>query len=108
VLSKENLEDQISVDIKQACLNLKEAQTIIDSQEDNIAEAKEALKISEVRYINGVGINLDVLDAEVSLAQVEQNLASGTYDYIMARASLARTMGLELLKENKNENQAKN
>jgi len=96
VLSKENLEDQISLDVKQACLNLKEAQTIIDSQKDNVAEAKEALKISEIRYINGVGINLDVMDAEVSLAQVEQNLASGTYDYIMAKASLERTMGTQV------------
>ena len=103
ILGKENLEDQISVDVKQACLDMKEAQTVIDSQKDNIVEAREALKISEVRYDSGVGINLDVLDAQVSLAQVEQNLASGTYDYIMAKASLERSMGVELLKEAKNE-----
>ena len=103
ILRKENLEDQISVDVKQACLDMKEAQTVIDSQKDNIVEAREALKISEVRYDSGVGINLDVLDAQVSLAQVEQNLAAGTYDYIMAKASLERSMGVELLKEAKNE-----
>jgi len=108
LISKDNVADQVAVDIKQAILNLNEAQTVIDSQKDNIAEAKEALKISEVRYISGVGINLDVLDAEVALAQVEQNLASGTYDYIMAKASLERSMGTQVLKENKNENKSKN
>ncbi|MCX5709706.1 MAG: TolC family protein [Candidatus Omnitrophica bacterium] len=108
LISKDNVSDQVAVDVKQAVLNMKEAQTVIDSQKDNIAEAKEALKISEVRYISGVGINLDVLDSEVALAQVEQNLASGTYDYIMARASLERSMGTQVLKENKNENKAKN
>ncbi len=92
-LKKEDFIDQIAVDIKDACLNMKEAKAIIDSQEDTIGEANEALRLSEVRYINGVGINLDVFDAQVSLAQVEQNLAQGIYDYIMAKAQLDRTMG---------------
>ena len=38
-------------------------------------------------------MNLDVFDAEVALAQVQQSLAQGTYDYIMARAQLDRTTG---------------
>lgn len=92
---KDDVIDQIAVDIKNACLNLKEAKAVIASQEDTIVEAKEALRLSEVRFRNGVGINLDVFDSEVSLAQVEQNLAQGIYDYIMARAQLDMTMGKE-------------
>lgn len=93
VLSKENIIEQIAVQVKQACLDLKEAQAIIDSQKDNIEEAKEALRISEISYINGVGINLDVIDSQVSLSQVEKNLAEGVYDYLMAQASLDRALG---------------
>lgn len=94
-LQKEDVIEQIAVDIRSACLNLKEAKAVIDSQKDVIVEAKEALRLAEVRFTNGVGINLDILDAQVSLAQVQQNLAQGIYDYLMAKAQLNRTIGRE-------------
>jgi len=101
VIGKENLADQVAVDVRQACLDLTEAAAIIKSQEDNLADAKEALDISYVRYNNGVGINLDVMDAQVSLANVQKNLAEGIYDYIMAKAKLDRLTGKGLIEEGK-------
>lgn len=92
-LEKDNLSEQVAVDIRKACLDLQKAQAIIDSQKDNIEEAKEALKIAEVSYDNGEGTNLDVMDTQVSLSQVEKNLSEGIYDYVMAKAYLDRTMG---------------
>jgi outer membrane protein TolC len=103
ILDKENVSDQIAVDVRQACLNLKEAEAIINSQKDHVDEAREALKIAEVSYDNGVGTNLDVLDAQVSLSQIQTNLASGIYDYLMAEASLKRNMGESFITEGKNE-----
>lgn len=103
ILAKANLSDQIAVDIRQACLDLEHSRAIIDSQEANVDEAKEALKISELRYDSGVGTNLDVLDSQVSLSQIEQNLSEGIYDYIMAKAFLDRTMGSAFLKEEDND-----
>jgi len=103
VLGKDNLSDQIAVDIRQACLDLKQAETIINSQKDNIEEAKEALKIAEVSYNNGEGTNLDVLDVQVSLSQIEKNFSEGIYDYLMAKAFLDKTMGQGYLQEAKNE-----
>ncbi|MCU0651942.1 MAG: TolC family protein [Candidatus Omnitrophica bacterium] len=101
LISKENLADQVGVDVKQSCLDMVKAGAIIKAQQDNLEDAKEALKISYVRYDNGVGINLDVLDAQVSLANVEKTLAEGTYDYIMAKAKLDRVMGRGSIEEGK-------
>jgi len=101
-LDKDNLADQIAVDIRKSCLDLKEAEAIIISQRDNIREAREALKIAEISYDNGVAINLDVLDAQVSLAQIKTNLAEGIYDYLMAKASLDRSMAESYIKEDGN------
>ncbi|MFA6281655.1 MAG: TolC family protein [Candidatus Omnitrophota bacterium] len=100
LISKENVADQIAVSVRQDCLDLRQSAAIIDSQRDNLEDAREALMIAEVRYDNGVGTNLDVLDAQTSLAQVRQNLASGIYDYIVAKADLDRNMGVEYLKGN--------
>ena len=99
VLIKENMIEQIAVDIRRGCLDLKESHAIILSQKDSLAEAKDALNISYIGYDNGVMINLDVIDAQVSLSQVEKNLAGGIYDYLMAKAYLDKVMGREYLKK---------
>ena len=106
-IDKDNLVDTIAVEVHKACLNLKEAYAIIQSQKSNVLEAKEALRISEVSYRNGVAINLDVLDSQVSLAQIQTNLASGIYDYLMARAYLDRSMGKLILKSARGEKNEK-
>lgn len=103
ILDKENLSDQIAVEVRQACLNLRESEAIIRSQKDNVRKAREALKISEVSYDNGVAKNLDVLDAQVALSQIQKNLASGIYDYLMADAYLRRSMGESFIREERNE-----
>ncbi len=95
LISKDNLADQIAVSIRNDCVDLRQAEAVIVSQKDNLKDAQEALMIAEVRYDNGIGINLDVLDAQTSLAQVRQNLASGIYDYLVAQADLARNMGVQ-------------
>jgi len=101
-LQKDDIIDQVAVDIKNACLDLTKSKTIIDTQREAVVEAAEALRLSEVRYANGVGINLDIFDSEVALAQVEQSLAQGIYDYIMAKSQLDLTMGREFSQENYN------
>jgi outer membrane protein len=97
-ISKDNLVDQIAVDIRKACLGLQESEAIIKSQKDNVEQAQEALRIAQVSYANGVAINLDVLDAQVALAQIQKNLAAGTYDYLMAQAYLDRSIGKPFIK----------
>ncbi|MDD5174714.1 MAG: TolC family protein, partial [Candidatus Omnitrophica bacterium] len=97
ILGKENIVEQIAVDIRRGCLDIKESHAIILSQKDSLAEAKDALNISYIGYDNGVMINLDVIDAQVSLSQVEKNLAEGIYDYLMATAYLDKVMGREYI-----------
>jgi len=98
-LSKEDAEETVALEVRQGVLNLIQAQAIIESQQDSVEEAREAVKIAEVRYDNGGGTNLDVLDTQVSLSQIEENLSQGIYDYLMGHAYLNRTMGVNLFKE---------
>lgn len=98
-IDKDNLIDAIAVEVRKACLDLKEAASIIQSQRSNVWEAKEALRIAEVSFRNGVAINLDVLDSQVSLAQIQTNLASGIFDYLMAMAYLDRSIGKLIINE---------
>lgn len=103
VLTKENLVEQIAVDVRQACLDLKQAEAVINSQKDNVGQAREALEIAKISYDNGEAKNLDVLDAQVSLGQIQTNLSQGIYDYLMAQAELERTLGKSFLAGGTNE-----
>jgi outer membrane protein TolC len=103
VLTKENLVEQIAVEIRRSCLDLKQAEQVINSQKDNVGQAREALEIAKVSYDNGEAKNLDVLDAQVSLSQIETNLSQGIYDYLMAQAELDRALGRSLISGGSNE-----
>ena len=97
VLEKGNVADQIAVDIRTGCLNLKQSEEVILATKDNVEQAREALKLANANYDYGEGTNLDVLDAQTSLNQIQTNYLQALYDYIMARAFLERTMGKEVL-----------
>lgn len=98
-LGKDDAEEMVALEVRQGVLNLVQAKAIIESQQDSVEEAREAVTIAEVRYANGGGTNLDVLDTQVSLSQIEKNLSQGIYDYLMGSAYLNRTMGVSLFKE---------
>lgn len=103
VVSRDDLNEQVAVEIRKGCLDIAEADSIILSQKGSIEEAREALKISQVSYDSGVATNLDVLDSQVSLSQVEENLSEAIYDHIMAKAYLDKAMGKSSLREDKND-----
>ncbi len=93
LLYRDDLVDQITVRVKQAVLDLHKAEALIDSQKDNIEQAKEALCIAQVRYENGEGTNLDVMDTQVSLSAVQKNYSEGIYAYLMAQAFVSKVLG---------------
>ncbi len=99
LLKKEDLDEQIALEIHRACLDLSQAESIITSQKDGIEEAREALRIAETSYKNGLVTNLDVLDAQTSRSRIEQNLSGAIYDYLVAQAFLERSMGHEIKEE---------
>lgn len=97
LIGKENMTDIIEVNVKQACLDLRKAESLINAQKESVAEAQESVRIAQVRYDNGEGTNLDVLDAQVSLSQVQRNHLEGIFDFLMARAYWQRLSGVENL-----------
>ena len=59
--------ESIELEIRQDYLNILSAREQIRATEATVEQAEEAYKIATVRYRSGVGINLDVLDAQLAL-----------------------------------------
>ncbi|MEW6687020.1 MAG: TolC family protein [Candidatus Edwardsbacteria bacterium] len=92
-LGEEQLTAGIKMEVKSVVLNLVSAEQTISSQEKNVEQAKEALRIAQARYENGQATNLDVLDAQVALTQAETNYVQALHDYLIAQAKLEKAIG---------------
>jgi len=86
--------DNISLQVRQAFLSIKEAEKRIDTSQVAVNQAQEDFRMSQVRYEAGVGTNLDVIDAELALTQAKTNYIQALYDYNTSKALLDQAMGV--------------
>lgn len=84
---------QVDLDLRQAQLDLEEAHRRRVAAAKQLASAREALRVAEVRYRSGVGTTVEVTDAQVALARAGQNVANAQYDYLTALVRLEAATG---------------
>lgn len=90
---QQQVKDSVQLEVRQAYLNLKEAEKRIATSQVTVVKAEEDYKIAQVRYTSGVGTNLDVIDSQVALSQAKINYVQSLYDYNTSRAKLDKAMG---------------
>ncbi|MBN2198411.1 MAG: TolC family protein [Candidatus Aminicenantes bacterium] len=87
--------DMVKLEVRQAILNLNHARETLRSQEKNVEQAEESVRIAELNYSEGLATSLDVNSVQVALAQARTNRSQALYDYVMSQAQLRRAMGAE-------------
>jgi outer membrane protein TolC len=83
----------ISLEVERAYLNLVEAQERQKTAEAALVEAREALRIEQMKLQLGKGIVEDLLDAQAAELQAETNLFRALADANIALAELRRAVG---------------
>jgi outer membrane protein len=96
-LKKNQILDDVSVEVKQAYLRTRAAEKFIATVETSIEQAKENFRINEERYKEQVATATDVLIAQTLLSRTMTNYYSALYEYKIAKASLYRAMGQEVM-----------
>jgi outer membrane protein len=94
---KEEIIDNIDLEVKQAFLRTKESEKNITTIEKAIEQAKENLRITEERYKEQVSTTTDVLVAQTLLTETMTNYYNALYDFKIAKAVLYRAIGQEIL-----------
>jgi outer membrane protein len=94
---KEEILDNIELEVKQAFLRTKESEKNITTIEKAIEQAKENLRITEERYKEQVSTTTDVLVAQTLLTETMTNYYNALYDFKIAKAVLYRVIGQEIL-----------
>jgi outer membrane protein len=95
--SKENILDNIELEVKQAFLRTKETEKNITTVEKAIEQAKENLRITNERYKEQVSTTTDVLVAQTLLTDTMTNYYNALYDFKIAKSVLYRAIGQEIL-----------
>jgi len=78
--------------------NIKEADERILASGSSIWEAKEALRLAQLRYREGAGTHLDVMDAQVNLLAAQLNLIQAVLNHELAKAGLERMIGADAVR----------
>ncbi|AII51736.1 hypothetical protein N008_07040 [Hymenobacter sp. APR13] len=92
----QDTQEQIRADVRQAVNNLQSSTARYDNAQLQISQATDALTRAKARYRYDVGTNLDVLDAETSLAQARLARLQAIYNYTLGQYQLKRATGEQI------------
>jgi len=94
---KTEILDNIRIEVKQAYLNTLESEKNITTVKKAIEQAKENFRINKERYKEQIATSTDVLDAQTLLSRTTTNYYKALYDFKIAKASIYKAMGQEVM-----------
>ncbi|MBS1262490.1 MAG: Cobalt-zinc-cadmium resistance protein CzcC [Calditrichaeota bacterium] len=92
-LQKSMLERGIRLDVYQRLRRFTLAGEQLEAAIENRAEAEKGYRIAQTRYEEGVGTQLEVLDAQLQLNSSRVNVLQAQYDQLVVRAKYDRALG---------------
>ncbi len=94
-----SLRNQISLEIWNAYLSVKESIESINNTKVFYENASENLRIAEGEYKEGVGSMLSLIDAQTNLITAEESYIQSLADYGISIALLKRVVGIKNIEE---------
>ncbi|MBN1545678.1 MAG: TolC family protein [Syntrophaceae bacterium] len=89
-----NAQDQITLEVKNAFLIVKESEKQIPVTKKAIEQAEENYRINKERYQEQVATSTEVLDAQTILTRAKSDYANALGIYHISQARLERVMGV--------------
>lgn len=88
-----NLENAIDLEVEQSRINLQNNLQSLETQQENMALAEEVFRVTKIKYQQGVGSNLEVVEAENALKTAETNYYQALYNALVARVTYDKATG---------------
>jgi outer membrane protein TolC len=89
-----DLEQQMDTDIRSALLDLKSAADRVAVAQDSLNLANQTLAQARDRFTAGVTDNIEVVQAQDSVANAQDALIASMYAHNLAKVALARAVGM--------------
>ena len=89
----DQLRNSIDLEIAQARVDLQSGVNNLNAQEENLALAREIFDVSKIKYQEGVGSNIEVVNATTTYKEAEINYYNALYDALIAKVDLQKSLG---------------
>ncbi len=90
---KSDVAEQIKADVQRGVADLRSSMDKFQTTDVAVQQAESALSLAKIRYEAGTVTNLDLLDAETSLAQARLMRLEALYRYVIGRYELLQAVG---------------
>jgi outer membrane protein len=91
--SVKQLESAIDLEVKQGRITYDNAVQTMQSQKENMELASNIARVTKIKYEQGLGSNLEVVDAEAALREAQINFYNAIYEAIVAKIDLDKAYG---------------
>jgi outer membrane protein len=88
-----SLKSNVDLQVKQSTLTYQNNLRSLQSQKRNMDLAMKVAKVTRIKYEQGVGSNLEVVEAESSLKEAQVNYYNALYDVLVARVNIDKAFG---------------
>src|SRR6266704_2872059 len=86
---------QVELEVQTAYSHLQQNRELIVSQEKNVEQAEEALRLAKARLDAGAGVQLDVLNAQVQLLTAQSTRLQALFGYNSSLPEFDRATGAQ-------------
>ena len=95
-LQEADLREQVKQEVESALLNVRNQYELTGVMEVALVQAAEAFRVAQRRHEEGLGLMLEVLDAEASLLDTNAGEVHTRYEYYRGLAALAASVGMSI------------
>src|SRR5262249_29962233 len=95
-VTEDQTKQQVELDVRNAFLGLLDAADSLRSALAQQTSSREALRIANVRFQAGVGLQLEVVTAVQNLTSADANVLTAQFNYNVALAQLDRAVGVQV------------
>jgi outer membrane protein TolC len=88
------LKESFKSQLYAAKANLRNDLNILEVQEANLQLATEVYQIARIKYKEGIGSNLEVVNADAALIEAEINYLGALYDGLISKINLEKALGV--------------
>lgn len=88
-----SLKSGIDLEVKQSSITFENALKTLTSQKQNMELAGNVARVTRIKFEQGVGSNLEVVTAESSLKEAQNNYYNALYDAMIAKVDLDKAYG---------------
>jgi len=88
------LENAFNVEELNARTTLKNAIADYKTQKENMELAEEVFNVTDIKFKEGIGTNIDRIDADIAWKTAQTNYFNALYNALVAKIDLEKTLGI--------------